>query len=107
MLTNWIGSLIGGSLHESVAPERQLKLPRTWFAAGLAIIGDAAYLLTWLIPTFEWPAWTERLSIFMAFGHPYQEWPAWGAIALLVGIAVLGSVAAAAIAERTPKVGTG
>ncbi|MFM1964860.1 MAG: hypothetical protein RL134_585 [Actinomycetota bacterium] len=63
-----------------------------------------AYLLTWMIPMFGWPMWMERLSIFAAFGHPYGEWPVTGSLALLIGVAALGSVGAAALAERTPKV---
>lgn len=70
----------------------------------LALYVGAAYLLTWLIPMFEWPAWVSRLSIFEAFGHPYQEWPAWGGIVLLLVLAVPGSLLAARIAEHTPKV---
>lgn len=72
----------------------------------LAVYVGAAYLLTWLIPTFEWPTWVEHFSVFMAFGHPYQEWPAAGGLVLLATLALGGSVAAAAVAERTPKVGS-
>lgn len=70
----------------------------------VAVYVAFAYLLTWLIPMFDWPTWTERLSVFAAFSHPYREWPATGSLILLVAIAVLGSVAAAVLAERTPKV---
>ena len=70
----------------------------------LAVYVGFAYLLTWMIPMFDWPAWTERLSIFAAFGHPYREWPGIGSIVLLLAIAVVGSVGGAMLAERTPKV---
>ena len=45
-----------------------------------------------------------RLSVFTAFGHPYLRWPAWGSSLVLLGIAVVGALAGAALAERTPKV---
>ena len=73
----------------------------------LAVYVGAAYLLSWMIPIFGWPAWLNRLSIFDAFGHPYQEWPAGIGLVVLVSLAVLGSLIAARIAERTPKVATG
>jgi ABC-2 type transport system permease protein len=71
----------------------------------VAVYVAFAYLLTWMIPMFDWPTWTERLSIFAAFGHPYREWPGVGSLVLLGVLAVIGSVVGAVIAERTPKVG--
>jgi ABC-2 type transport system permease protein len=62
-----------------------------------------AYLLTWMIPMFGWPTWTERLSVFAAFGHPYREWPPVGSVGLLIAIALIASIGGASIAERTPK----
>jgi ABC-2 type transport system permease protein len=70
----------------------------------LAVYVGAAYLLTWMIPIFDWPAWVSRLSVFEAFGHPYQEWPPGAGLAVLAVLAVVGSAVAAGIAERTPKV---
>jgi hypothetical protein len=70
----------------------------------LAVYVGAAYLLTWMIPIFDWPDWLNRLSVFDAFGHPYQEWPGGASLLVLVVLAVPGSVIAARIAERTPKV---
>ena len=70
----------------------------------VAVYVAFAYLLTWMIPMFDWPAWTERLSIFAAFGHPYREWPSAGSLVLLGCLALIGSVVGAALAERTPKV---
>lgn len=70
----------------------------------VAVYVAFAYLLTWMIPMFDWPTWTERLSIFAAFGHPYREWPAGGSLVLLGSLALVGSILGAALAERTPKV---
>lgn len=92
-----------------------------WAVAALAMLGvvalrhmvavtllatylATAYLLTWMIPMFGWPTWTERLSIFVAFGHPYREWPGSSNLALLTGIALVGTVASMLIADRTAKV---
>ena len=69
----------------------------------LAVYVGFAYLLTWLIPMFGWPTWTEQLSIFMAFAHPYREWPAGGSV-LLLAIGIVGTIAACVLAERSPKV---
>ena len=71
----------------------------------LAAYAGAAYLLTWLIPIFEWPDWLGRLTVFDAFGHPYQDWPAWTGLAVLLLLVGPGAVVAARIAERAPKVG--
>jgi ABC-2 type transport system permease protein len=70
----------------------------------LAVYVGAAYLLTWMIPIFDWPAWLNRLSIFDAFGHPYQDWPGGAGLLVLIVLAVPGSMLAARIAEHTPKI---
>ena len=70
----------------------------------LAVYVGAAYLLTWMIPIFDWPAWVSRLSVFEAFGHPYQEWPPGAGLLVLIVLAAAGSALAAGVAERTPKV---
>lgn len=70
----------------------------------MAVLVGASYLLAYLVPLLEWPAWLDRLSVFWAFGHPYLAWPSAARWLVLVVLAIPGSVAAAAIAERTPKV---
>lgn len=70
----------------------------------LAVFLGASYLLGVLVPLLEWPAWVNRLSVFGAFGHPYLEWPPWSGTIVLLVLAVPGSLAAAALAERTSKV---
>ena len=57
----------------------------------LAVYVGAAYLLTWMIPIFGWPGWLNRLSIFDAFGHPYQEWPGGPGLLVLISLAVLAA----------------
>ena len=71
---------------------------------GLAVFVGASYLLGFLVPLFGWPDWTNRFSVFSAFGHPYLEWPPLAGVLVLFGLAVGGTLLAAAIAERTPKV---
>ncbi len=70
----------------------------------LAVFVGASYVLGLVAPLFGWPEWVGRLSVFSAFGNPYLEWPAAGGLAVLFLMAVGGSVLAAAVAERTPKV---
>lgn len=69
----------------------------------LAVFVGASFLLSYLAPMFDWPDWVNRLSVFAAFGHPYLEWPPWQGLAVLAVLAIPGALAAAAIAERTPK----
>jgi hypothetical protein len=42
--------------------------------------------------------------VFWAFGHPYLRLPPTSGLIVLGVLAVAGSIAAAALAERTPKV---
>ncbi|WFS14989.1 ABC transporter permease subunit [Rhodococcus aetherivorans] len=70
----------------------------------LAAVVAVSYLLTLLVALFDWPAWLNRLSVFWAFGHPYLEWPPTSALVVLSILAVGGTLLAARVAERTPKV---
>lgn len=70
----------------------------------LAVVVAASYVLAYLVPLLRWPEWLNKLSVFWAFGQPYLAWPPSAGIAVLLVLAVPGAVAAAAIAERTPKV---
>ena len=79
-----------------------------WLRSGLAVTllavaAAASYLLTYLVSLFDWPGWVNRLSVFGAFGRPYLEIPAVGGLVFLAVLAVIGSLAAAAIASRSPK----
>lgn len=120
--TIWVGSLLAGADVSLAGLGRvaAMCLLLAWAVGGLAMLAVVllrsmlavtvlavyvgfAYLLTWMIPMFGWPAWTERFSIFAAFGHPYGEWPGTGSILLLLGFAVAGSLAGAVVAARTPQ----
>ncbi len=70
----------------------------------LAVLVGASYLLAYLVPVLGWPDWLNRVSVFWAFGHPYLRLPPTSGLVVLLVLAVAGSVAAAALAERTPKV---
>ena len=66
-----------------------------WLRSGtavtvLAVFAGASYLLVLLVPLFAWPEWITRVSLFGAFGHPYLEIPAYGGLAVLAGLAVIG-----------------
>lgn len=69
-----------------------------------AVFVAASYLVTYLVPLFAWPEWVNRLTVFGAFGHPYLEWPATGGLVLMLVLAIPGTLLAAALAARTPKV---
>lgn len=70
----------------------------------LAVFVGVSYLVSLFAPMFDWPEWLARFSFFTAFGHPYLEWPAWGGILVLGGLALIGGTSAVVVAERTPKV---
>lgn len=80
-----------------------------WLRSGLAVtvlavFAGASYLLTYLVQLFGWPDWVTRLSVFGAFGRPYLEFPTAAGFAVLGGLAVAGTLLAAAVAQRSPKV---
>lgn len=69
----------------------------------LAVYVGAAYVVTLVAPVFGWPEWTERASVFWAVGHPYLQWPTTGGIALLIGLALVGTVVGTTVMSRLPK----
>jgi ABC-2 type transport system permease protein len=82
-----------------------------WLRSGAAVTVLAAflaasYLLAYLVPLLGWPDWVLRLSVFGAYGNPYLEIPAWTGLMVLAVLAVLGALAAAGVALRSPKVAT-
>jgi ABC-2 type transport system permease protein len=98
-----VGAALLGAALGAVASVAVAAVRRTAAVTVLAVIVGAMYLVSYLVPIFEWPEWLNRLSVFWAFGHPYLEWPASGWVVLLV-MALVAGACAAAIAERTPKV---
>jgi ABC-2 type transport system permease protein len=70
----------------------------------LAVFAAASYLLTYLVQLFTWPSWVSKLSVFGAFGRPYLELPAAAGFTVLCALALLGTLLATAIADRSPKV---
>ena len=78
---------------------------RTGLATALlAVFLVVTYLVDLLAQAYDWPAWVGNLSVFDAFGQPYIAVPAASGLALLAGLALFGTAAAAWISERTPKV---
>ncbi|WP_412538017.1 hypothetical protein R8Z50_19370 [Longispora sp. K20-0274] len=69
----------------------------------LAVSVSASYLVVYLVRLFAWPEWLNHFSVFGAYGNPYLEVPPVAGLAVLAGVAVLGSLAAAVAAQRTPK----
>ena len=64
----------------------------------------AAYLLPYFVNSLSWPTWLNHTSLFYAFGHPYDAWPALGTFSLILVLAFPGVWLATAVAERSPKV---
>lgn len=98
-----VGLLFGAAL-SAVAAIVVALVRRPLAVTIMAMVVGASYLLAWLVPALEWPAWLNRLSVFWAFGHPYLAWPTGAQWVVLGALAIVGSVAAGAIADRTPKV---
>lgn len=98
-----VGLLFGAAL-AALAAIVVAVVRRSVAVTVLAVIVGASYLVGYLVPMFGWPEWLDRLSVFWAFGHPYLRWPPMSGLVVLLVLALPGSFAAAALAERTPKV---
>jgi ABC-2 family transporter len=98
-VTMLLGVALGGAAAVVVA-----WLPNGTAVTVLAVFAAASYLLTYLVQLFAWPSWVSKLSVFEAFGRPYLELPTAAGFALLGALALLGTLLAAAIAARSPKV---
>lgn len=98
-----IGVLFGAALG-AVGALLVVVVRRALAVTVLASVVVASYLLAYLVPMFGWPEWLDRLSVFWAFGQPYLQWPSGAMLATLLVVAIPGAAAAAALAERTPKV---
>ncbi len=80
-----------------------------WLRSGLApalltLFIAASYLLDLFGPAFSWPTWVARLSVFDSFGQPYVQVPELTGLVYLGGLALLGTILAAAVSQRSPKV---
>lgn len=102
LLMTWLLALAIGAIALAAVAVFRSRIAVT----ALAVYAGTAFLLTWMIPIFTWPEWTYRLTIFDAFGHPYQQWPEGGDTMLLVGLTVAGMLLAVAAASRSPKIAT-
>ncbi len=69
----------------------------------VSIYIGAAWLVVFMAPYLNWPAWIVRLSIFDAFGHPFVEWPGTLNFVLITVMALPGLLLAMRIAEGKPK----
>jgi ABC-2 type transport system permease protein len=98
-----VGLLFGAAL-AAVAAIVVALVRRPLAITIMAVLVGASYLIAWLVPTLQWPQWLNKLSVFWAFGHPYLAWPSTAQVLILLVLAVVGSMAAGAIADRTPKV---
>jgi putative exporter of polyketide antibiotics len=97
-------SLLFGVALAAVAAVAVAVVRRPVAVTLLAVLVGASYLIALLVPMLGWPDWLTRMSVFWAFGHPYLRLPSASGLAVLLVLAVAGSLGAAALAERTPKV---
>ncbi len=79
------------------------------FRSGVAVgalgaVMGLGFFISLLAPMLRWPGWVIRLSPFDAFGTPYTSVPRPSGIALLAAWAVVGTIAAALVAQRRASV---
>lgn len=98
MLVGWAASALAAVL---VAWTR-----RAYATTLLIVYVVVAYTLSWFVQVLRWPDWVNRLSVFNAFGHPYDAWPDALNLGILVATGVGATIVTAAIAERTAKIAT-
>lgn len=94
------GAALGGVAAIVVA-----AVPKGGAVTVLSALVAVSYMQGYLATIFNWPGWVERFSLFRTFGNPYVGWAGLGEAVFLLVLAVPGALLAAAIAERTPKVG--
>ena len=82
---------------ELAHPQRELNLPRTWFAEGLAIFGDYAYVLTW----HEGIAQRYRLPDMRPEGRFRYDHEGWGLTS--DGEALIMSDGSSTLVWRSPR----
>ncbi len=87
-----VGAVLVARLRSGLAP------------ALLTLFIAASYVLDLFAPAFSWPAWVARLSVFNSFGQPYVEVPELAGLVYLGALALLGTILAAALSQRSPKV---
>lgn len=76
-------------------------------AAATAVMGAllvACFFLTTISGLLHWPGWTNRPSVFDAFGSPYAGWPATANLVYLVALGVVGATAAFVVMRRGGRV---
>ncbi|WP_041781963.1 ABC transporter permease subunit [Mycolicibacterium chubuense] len=70
----------------------------------MSILFGASYVFLLLVLLFGWPDWLAKLSLFGAIGHPYLRAPPVEGLVFLAVLAIVSAAAAAAVAQRSPKV---
>lgn len=66
----------------------------------LAAVAIASWFTEQFAPIFDWPEWTEQLSLFALYGTPLSTGPEWGGIAALVALGVAGTVLSVLTLQR-------
>lgn len=78
-------------------------VPRREAVVVLATYVTVSYVMTYIAAVLGWSIWFQRLSIFYAFGSPYQAWPSLANSAIITVMAIPGFYLATLFAERSPK----
>lgn len=69
----------------------------------LASYVTASYVISYIAAILGWSDWIQRLSIFYAFGSPYEAWPSLVNSAIITVMVIPGFYLAMLLADRSPK----
>jgi len=94
-----VGTLLGAGIG-GIALASVVLSKSDLAVGGLAAWLGASFFVSLLGPLFGWPEWLMRLSPFDAFGTPYTRFPGTSSLIFLAGLAIVGTVVAAAVGQR-------
>jgi ABC-2 type transport system permease protein len=66
----------------------------------LSTIAVVSYFIVQFVPLFDWPEWVANLSLFSLYGMPMSGEVNWSGIAGLIGVGVVGTIAALFAVQR-------
>ena len=78
--------------------------PRRESVIVLATYIGISYIISYVSNILNWPDWVEKISIFYAFGTPYQSWPSVGNSTMITIFLVPGLYLATRAARLSPKI---
>ena len=72
--------------------------------AVVAALVVACLFLTTISGLLNWPSWTNRPSVFDAFGSPYLTFPDIGSVSYLVALGAAGAIASYVVMKRGARI---